>query len=107
ISGKWELGGQSGPLELKRSAMGAAAPPAAPPAAAAAPAAAGDPITGEWEAAAEAQGTQIPFTLKLKLEGDKVTGTSDSAQGSAPLSKGTFVAGKISFSLETPNGAIG
>ena len=104
ISGKWELGGQSGPLELKRSAVVATAPAAA---AASAPAAAGDPITGDWEASAEAQGTQIPFTLKLKLEGDKVTGTSDSAQGSAALSKGTFVAGKLSFSLETPNGAIG
>ena len=103
ISGKWELGGQGGPLELKKSAMVAAAPAAS----GAAPAAAGDPISGDWDASADAQGTAIPFTLKLKLEGDKVTGTSDSPQGSAPLSKGTYVAGKISFSLETPNGAIG
>jgi hypothetical protein len=103
ISGKWELGGQGGSLELKKAALVAAAPPAA----GTAPAAAGDPISGEWEGSADAQGTAIPFTLKLKLEGDKVTGTSDSAQGSAPLSKGTYVAGKISFSLETPNGAIG
>src|SRR6185369_5146903 len=105
ISGKWELGGQGGPLELKKSAMVAAAPPAG--ATATAPAAAGDPISGEWDASADAQGTAIPFTLKLKLEGDKVTGTSDSAQGSAALSKGTFAAGKLSFSLDTPNGAIG
>ena len=103
ISGKWELGGQGGSLELKKAAMVAAAPPAS----GTAPTAAGDPISGEWEGSADAQGTAIPFTLKLKLEGDKVTGTSDSAQGSAPLSKGTYVAGKISFSLETPNGAIG
>jgi hypothetical protein len=103
ISGKWELGGQGGPLELKRAALVATAPPAS----ATAPATAGDPISGDWDASADAQGTAIPFTLKLKLEGDKVTGTSDSPQGSAPLSKGTYVAGKISFSLETPNGAIG
>jgi len=103
ISGKWELGGQGGPLELKRAALVATAPPAS----GTAPAAAGDPISGDWDASADAQGTAIPFTLKLKLEGDKVTGTSDSPQGSAPLSKGTYVAGKISFSLETPNGAIG
>ena len=103
ISGKWELAGQGGALELKKAGMAAAAPAASP----AAPSAAGDPISGEWDASADAQGTAIPFTLKLKLEGDKVTGSSDSAQGSAPLSKGTFVAGKISFSLETPNGAIG
>lgn len=108
ISGKWELGGQGGPLELKRAALGAApAAPAAPKNDAPPAAVAGDPITGEWEATADAQGTSIPFTLKLKLEGDKVTGTSDSAQGAAPLSKGTYTAGKISFSLDTPNGAIG
>jgi len=110
ITGKWELAGQGGGLELKRAAMvaggaSAAPKPAAPPAAA--PAAGGDPITGEWDGAADAGGTQFPFTLKLKLEGDKVTGSSDSAQGSAPLSKGSFVGGKLTFSLDTPNGAIG
>lgn len=102
ISGKWELGGQGGPLELKRAGMAAAAPSGGT-----APAAAGDPVSGEWDGSADAQGTAIPFTLKLKLEGDKVTGTSDSAQGSATLSKGTYSAGKISFSIDTPNGAIG
>ena len=103
ISGKWELGGQGGALELKKAAMVAAAPPAG----GAAPATAGDPISGDWDGTADAAGTAIPFTLKLKLDGDKVTGSSESTQGSAPLSKGTYTAGKISFSLETPNGAIG
>jgi hypothetical protein len=109
ITGKWELGGQGGPLELKKAGMASAAPPAAPAAApAAAPSAApGDFVSGEWDGSADAQGTAIPFTLKLKLEGDKVTGTSESAQGALPISKGTFTAGKLSFSLETPNGAIG
>lgn len=112
ISGKWELGGQGGALELKRAgaAMATAPPAAAPPAAApsgvTAPAA-GDPVSGEWDATADAQGNTIPFTLKLKLEGDKVTGTSASPQGDAPLSKGTYTAGKLSFSLDTPNGSIG
>jgi hypothetical protein len=107
ITGKWELGGQGGALELKRAGAVMAGPaPAAPPSAGSVPAA-GDPVSGEWDAAADAQGTSIPFTLKLKLEGDKVTGTSDSAQGSATLSKGTYTAGKLSFSLDTPNGAIG
>src|SRR5262249_35057481 len=68
--------------------------------------AAGDPISGDWDAVADAAGTQFPFTLKLKLEGDKVTGSSDSAQGSAPLSKSTLAANKLSFTLYTPNGAI-
>jgi hypothetical protein len=108
ITGKWELAGQGGPLELKRAGMVAAAAPASAPSggSAAAPAA-GDVVSGDWEASADAQGTAIPFTLKLKLEGDKVTGTSDSAQGSSALSKGTYTAGKLSFTLDTPNGAIG
>ena len=45
-------------------------------------------------------------TLKLKLEGDKVTGTSDSSQGSAALTKGVWSGNKLSFSLDTPNGSI-
>jgi hypothetical protein len=64
-------------------------------------------VSGEWDAAADAQGTSIPFTLKLKLEGDKVTGSSESAQGAVPLSKGTWTANKLSFTMDTPNGSIG
>ncbi|HXF40733.1 MAG TPA: hypothetical protein VN687_13530, partial [Blastocatellia bacterium] len=105
ISGKWELGGQGGPLELKRAGMAAAAAPASAAGGSSA-SASPDPISGEWDAVADAAGTSFPFTLKLKLDGDKVTGSSDSAQGSAPLSKGTFSANKLSFSLDTPNGAI-
>ena len=101
ISGKWELGGQGGSLELKRASMTAAAP-----AASAAPAP-GDPLTGDWDANAGAQGTAKPFTLKLKLDGDKVSGSSESAQGAVPVSKGTWVGNKLSFSLDTPNGSIG
>jgi hypothetical protein len=104
ISGKWELGGQGGPLELKRSGTAAAA--GEPKKEETKPAAAGDPVSGEWAGAADAQGTSIEFTLKLKLEGDKVTGSSESAQGSLPISKGSFVANKLTFSLDTPNGSI-
>jgi len=116
ITGKWELGGMTGPLELKRAGtMAAAAPggiPAGPPPSSMsegskAAAAGGDPLSGDWDASADAQGTSIPFTLKLKLDGDKVTGTSESPQGSLPISKGTFAAGKLSFSLDTPQGSIG
>ena len=104
ISGKWELGGQGGPLELKRST--AAAPGGEPKKEEPKPMAGGDPVSGDWEASADAQGTTIPFTLKLKLDGDKVTGSSESPQGSAQISKGSFVGNKLSFSLDTPNGAI-
>lgn len=109
ISGKWELAGQGGGLELKRAAMVASAPASSVGGGAkpAASAEAADPISGEWDAAADANGTSIPFTLKLKLDGDKVTGSSDSAQGSAALSKGSWAANKLSFSLETGQGVIG
>lgn len=107
ITGKWELGGQGGVLELKRAGAAGAAPVvSAAPKKESAPAA-GDPLTGEWDAAADAQGTSIPFTLKLKLEGDKVTGSSESAQGAVPLSKGSWTANKLSFTMDTPNGSIG
>ena len=112
ITGKWELAGQGGSVELKRAGTAASAPAPAPGGAATKPAAppaapaAGDPVSGEWDAVADAQGTQFPFTLKLKLEGDKVTGSSESSQGTAPLSKGTFNANKLSFSLDTGNGVI-
>jgi hypothetical protein len=101
ITGKWELAGQGGGLELKRAAMGATAPASPAPATPAAPAAvAGDPITGEWDCSADANGSAVPFTLKIKLEGDKVTGTSEGGQGAAPISAGSFSAGKLSFSLD-------
>jgi hypothetical protein len=109
IVGKWELAGMGGTLELKRAGMTVAAAPATSMSSGAAStgaAAAGDPVTGEWDGSADAQGTSIPFTLKLKLEGDTVTGSSESAQGSVPLSKGTFSAGKLSFVLETGQGSI-
>ena len=106
ITGKWELGGQGGAVQLTRAVAGASAPAGSGTGKAAAAPAAGGPVSGDWDAVADAGGTQFPFTLKLKLEGDKVTGSSDSAQGSAPLSKGSFAANKLSFALDTPNGAI-
>ena len=107
ITGDWAMEGQTGTFELKKMAAAAAAPstpstgtpPAAKPAA-------GDPVTGEWDASADAQGTSIPFTMKLKLEGDKVTGSTESAQGALPISNGTYAGDKLSFQLDTPNGPI-
>ena len=108
ITGDWALEGQTGTFELKKAVAAAApsTPPAANPPAATKPATGGDPVTGEWDASADAQGTSIPFTMKLKLEGDKVTGTTESAQGALPISKGSYMGDKLSFTLDTPNGAI-
>jgi hypothetical protein len=109
IVGDWAVAGQTGTLELTRAEM-AAPTPATPPAGASTgaskPAAAGDPISGEWDASADAQGTEIPFTLKLAFASGKVTGESSSAMGTASLSEGTFANDKLSFTLEIPQGKL-
>ncbi len=40
--------------------------------------AAADPISGRWEGKFDAMGQIVPFTMTLKVDGDKVTGTLDS-----------------------------
>ena len=61
-----------------------------------------DPISGEWDATFESRGTKVPITFKFKVDGDKITGTSESAHlGSGTISKGTWTANKLSFTLES------
>jgi hypothetical protein len=61
----------------------------------------GDPITGDWEGAFTIQGMTVPATFKLKLDGDKVTGTAESEHtGPGTLSKGTWTDDKLSFTLD-------
>jgi hypothetical protein len=112
ITGKWDLGGMGGPIELKKDGAAAAAPaptPAKPAPSTAAPAAGGAPAAfgGDWECAADVMGQAMPFMLKLKQEGDKITGESSSDQGTTPLKDGKVAGSKMTFSLETPNGIIG
>ncbi|PYP88013.1 MAG: hypothetical protein DMF61_07895 [Blastocatellia bacterium AA13] len=104
IVGEWTLAGQTGTLELKKAGETMAGPP--PTAPKTSTSSASDPISGEWAANADVQGMSIPFTLKLKLDGDKVTGESTSEQGTAPISKGSFSADKLSILVDTPNGAL-
>src|SRR5215813_638558 len=108
IVGDWSVAGQTGTLELSRAEAAAAAPSKPAPAtpAPSTPAAAGDPVSGEWDATADAQGAEIPFTLKLTNASGKVTGESSSAMGTAPLSEGKFDDGKLSFTLEIPQGKL-
>ena len=66
-----------------------------------------DEITGEWDAAADAQGQAFPFTLVLKLDGEKVTGSSSSQLGNSEISSGTWKDGKLSLVINGSSGAIG
>lgn len=68
--------------------------------------AAADEISGEWEAVADAQGQAFPFTLVLKLDGEKVTGSSNSQLGSSNISTGTWKDGKLAVILEAGSGQI-
>jgi opacity protein-like surface antigen len=105
ITGKWDLGGMGGPLELKKEG-GASAPAAgSTPPPTAGGGSAGAAFGGDFECTADVMGQAMPFTLKQ--EGDKITGESSSDQGTTPLANGKVAAGKLTFSLETPQGAIG
>lgn len=66
-----------------------------------------DEISGEWDAAADAQGQAFPFTLVLKLDGEKVTGSSSSQMGNSQISSGTWKDGKLTLVMDNPSGAIG
>lgn|SRR5574341_527878 len=66
-----------------------------------------DEISGEWDAAADAQGQAFPFTLSLKLDGEKVTGSSSSQLGNSQISTGTWKDGKLTLVLDSGGGPIG
>ena len=63
-------------------------------------------LTGEWEAVADANGQPFPFTLTLKIDGEKVTGGSSSQLGESVISSGTWKDGQLNFTMEGQNGAI-
>lgn len=60
-----------------------------------------DPISGEWEGLFEIGGGSATVTFKLKLDGDKVTGTVGSAHtGPGTISKGSWADDKLAFILD-------
>jgi hypothetical protein len=63
-------------------------------------------LSGEWEAVADANGQPFPFALTLKVEGEKVTGSSSSQLGDSSISTGTWKDGQLTFTLEGQAGAI-
>ena len=92
LVGEWVAGSQKKALELKRGAATAAAAPVN--------------LSGTWDGLADANGQGFPFTLTLKVEGEKVTGGSSSQLGESNISEGTWKDGKLSFQLNGQNGAI-
>jgi hypothetical protein len=102
LVGDWKAGGQTRPVEFERvpanPAVAEVKKPTAPPAA--------DLLSGDWDAAADAQGQAVPFTLSLKVEGEKVTGTSVSQLGDSTISSGSWKDGKLAVVLDSANGQV-
>jgi hypothetical protein len=86
LSGDFMADGKTGAVEFRRAAK--------------------DEISGEWEAVADAQGQPFPFSLSLKLDGEKVTGSSTSQLGTSNISTGVWKDGKLAVMLESGSGQI-
>ena len=95
ITGDWVTDARKGTVELKKVTAAAATTAAAP-----------INLTGEWEGVADAQGQPFPFTLVLKIDGEKVSGSSSSQLGESPITSGTWKDGQLNFTLEGQNGVI-
>lgn len=67
-------------------------------------AAAADPITGDWDGTVQMPDGGMPFTLKLKLEGEKVAGEIGSQQGAVAITSGSFADGKLTISFTYVDG---
>jgi hypothetical protein len=65
-----------------------------------------DEFSGDWDGIANINDQNYPFSLSLKVEGDKVTGGSNSDIGSATITKGLLKDGKLVIELTGSSGAI-
>jgi len=99
LIGDWMSGADKRSVELKKA--GASSTPNTPSAAA-------TPINlnGQWDAVADANGQEFPFTLVLKIEGEKVSGSSSSQLGESNVSSGTWKDGRLSLQLESQSGVV-
>ncbi len=60
-----------------------------------------DLISGDWDALFKVGEHTSPATFKLKLDGDKVTGTAESAHtGPGTIRDGSWVNGKLTCTLD-------
>jgi hypothetical protein len=75
------------------------------PATPAAQKAAADPLTGDWEGTVDMPDGSMPFSMKLKLDGDKVTGEVGSQQGAVAITSGSFAENKLTISFTYVDGA--
>jgi hypothetical protein len=91
LVGEWVRGADKGTVELKKAAAEVFT---------------AEMLNGEWEAVADAQGQPFPFLLTLKVDGEKVSGTSSSQLGTSNISSGSWKDGKLAIVLEGSAGQI-
>lgn len=64
------------------------------------------PLTGLWQCVSHGgPDGDTKFTLDLRLDGEKITGSVDSDQGGMDITSGTFKEDILEIRLETPQGA--
>jgi hypothetical protein len=96
FEGEWVIGANRGTFTMKKAATTTpAAAPATP---------GGDPLTGDWDAVLDMGGNQMPFSLSLKLDGQKVTGQAGSAERGTTALEGTWANGTLDFAFTTSGG---
>ena len=62
-------------------------------------------LTGKWTCILKTpDGNEVPLTYNLKLDGDKVTGTAESPQGSVDITDGKVTGTDFTFNVPV-NGA--
>jgi len=104
LVGEWKADGKTRQVELERVPL-ENKPPVAEAKTAPEPSSA-ELLTGVWDAAADAQGQAFPFTLTLKVEGEKVTGSSSSQLGDSTISSGVWKDGKLAVVLDGTGGQV-
>jgi len=97
LVGDLSVGADKHTVELKKAVPGASSAPGA---------AAAPNLNGQWEAVADANGQPFPFSLDLKIDGEKVTGSSSSQLGDSTITSGSWKDGKLVFQVEGQNGVV-
>jgi len=66
-----------------------------------------DAISGAWDAVLTTDDKPVQLTLTLKLEGNKVTGSSESSHlGSGAINNGSWVNNKLTITVETSHAPL-
>jgi hypothetical protein len=104
LVGEWKVDGKTRQVELER--VPAEKEPTVAEAKTEPEPSSAELLTGVWDAAADAQGQAFPFTLTLKVEGEKVTGSSNSQLGDSTISSGVWKDGKLALVIDGTGGQV-